>query len=86
MIRVKLPPGEYVNLYNATGIAIGTKIKAINITPNDVQLYFSVNEPTVDDVNLPLMFGRGTAFNDVNDVGAWAKCVAGGAINVEVVK
>lgn len=86
MIRVKLPPGEYIDLYNATGIAIGTKIKAINVTPNDVQLYYSANEPTVNDVNLPLMFGRGSAFNDAGDIGAWAKCVAGGAINVEIMK
>lgn len=84
MIRVKLPPQEYVNIYAVTSIVVGTKIKAINITPNDVQLYFSANEPTVDDVNLPLLFGRGNAFNDAGDVGAWAKCVAGGVINIEI--
>jgi len=84
MIRVKLPERTFVNLYDATGVSVGTKIKAINITPNDVQLYFSAAEPTIDDVNLPLMFGRGSAFFDVNDVGVWARCVAGGAINIEV--
>lgn len=85
MKRVKLPPGEYVDLYDATGIAVGTKIKTINITPNDIQLYFSANKPETDDVNLPLMFGRGSAFNDAGDAGAWAKCVSGGAVHIEVI-
>ncbi len=84
MIRVKLPPNEYVNLYTGADLPVGTKIKVVNITPNDIQLYYSENEPTIDDVNLPLSFGRGSAFNDSGDLGAWAKCVAGGAINVEV--
>ena len=81
---VKLPPGTYVNIYDDTGITVGVKLKVVNITPNDVSLYSTLNEPVKDNVVLPVLFGRGSAFNDNNDVGAWAICVGGGAIHVEV--
>lgn len=84
MYTVKLPSNVKVDLYDATGIPVGVKIKVVNITPNDISLYSSVGEPVKSDATLPLLFGRGSAFNDSNDVGAWAMCPGAGAIHVEV--
>ena len=83
MSIVKLPDSIFVNLYVATGIPIGTKLVATNITPNDVNLYHSLNQPTKNDAHVPLIYGRDKGVNDINDVGAWAICIGGGAIDIK---
>ena len=83
MAIVKLPPRTFVNLYAATGFTVGVQLATLNITPNDVSLYASENEPDPKtDAHVPLLFGRSTGLNDVGDAGAWAICVGGGAIQV----
>ena len=84
MSTVKLPDSVHIDLYVATGIPAGTKIVATNITPNDVNLYHSQNQPTKVDTHLPLIYGRDKGVNDTNDLAAWALCVGGGAIDVKV--
>lgn len=85
MSNVKLPPGIYVDLYDATGITVGDKIEALNITPNDVSLFSTVAQPNGSEDHIPLLFGRGKGQNDAGDVGAWAVCVGGGAIDIKEV-
>ena len=85
MSNVKLPARTWVDLYAATGITVGVQIKTINITPNDVRLADTATEPTPNDDHIPLLFGRGVFENDIGDAGAWAMCVAGGAIDVKEV-
>lgn len=84
MANVVLPARTWVDLYDATGIAVGTQLSVHNITPNDVRLAATAAEPVVSDDHIPLIFGRGiTALNNVADPGAWALCVGGGAIDVQ---
>ena len=78
---VKLPAGVWVDLYAATGINVGVQLDVINVTPNDVKLSSTVGEPTPTDPNLPLLFNS-KAVCDQSSLGAWAMCVAGGAISV----
>jgi len=84
-MNVKLPDSVFVDLYDATGIAVGNKIDALNITPNDISLYSSAAEPTVSDDHIPLLFGRGKGQNEAGDAGAWAICIGGGAIDIQEV-
>jgi hypothetical protein len=84
-MNVKLPSRTWVDLYASTGITVGLQIKTINITPNDVRLADTTIEPTPADDHIPLLFGRGVYQNDIGDLGAWAMCVAGGAIDVKEV-
>ena len=85
MSNVKLPPRTWVDLYAATGITVGVQIKTINVNPNDVRLAYTALEPVVSDDHVPLLFGRGVYQNEIGDLGAWAMCVAGGAIDVKEV-
>lgn len=83
MANVILPPKVWVNLYASTGIVVGTQINSINITSNDVRLASTATEPNGNTDHVPLLFGRGTGQNDVGDLGAWAFCIGGGAIDVK---
>ena len=85
MANVTLPAGVWVDLYDATGFTVGAQIETLNITPNDVRLAYSAATPVVADNHVPLLFGRGSARNTSGDPGAWALCVAGGAIDVQEV-
>lgn len=83
---VRLPPGEFIDLYDATGITIGVQIEAMNITPNDVSLFATTNIPDAsNDDHIPLLFGHDIATNESGDTGAWAISVGGGAVDVKVV-
>ena len=82
MTNVVLPEGEWVDLYDATGIVVGVQIDVVNMTPNDVRLASTAAEPVPADDHTPLLFGRAIGQNDDADPGAWAMCVAGGAVDV----
>lgn len=82
MANVTLPARTWVDLYDATGITVGVQIEAINLTPNDVRLAATSVEPTVNDDHIPLTYRSGKGLNDAGDPGAWALCVAGGAVDV----
>jgi len=82
MSNVILPARTWVDLYAATGFTVGVQLNTVNLTPNDVRLVATENEPVASDSHIPLLFGRGTGQNDIGDPGAWALCVAGGAIDV----
>ncbi len=83
MSIVKLPASTFVDLYAETGITIGVKLVALNLTPNDARLYHSENEPTITDDHIPIIFRSSGSINETGDVGAWAMCVSGGAIDVK---
>lgn len=82
MANVTLPARTWVDLYAATGFTVGVQIETINLTPNDVRLAATAAEPTVSDGHIPLPYRSGKGVNDAGDPGAWALCVAGGAIDV----
>ena len=82
MSNVILPPATWVNLYAATGITVGTKIIATNITPSDVRLADTASAPTPSDDHFPLLFRHLPVANKLGASGAWAFCSGGGAIDV----
>ena len=82
MTNVVLPKRTWVNLYTAASITVGTQINSINLTPNDVRLASTTAEPVLTDDHLPLIYRSGVGQNDAGDTGAWAFCLAGGAIDV----
>ena len=84
-MNVTLPPRTPVNLYAATGIAVGTVLKTVNNSSGLIRLYATENEPTTSDDSYPLIFGCccNEVTNDATDLGAWALCVEGGSIIVE---
>jgi hypothetical protein len=81
-MNVILPAGTWVNIYDMQGVSDGVDIDAINITPSDVRLVSSATTPTVSDDHIPLIYGRGKATISQGALGAWAFCLAGGAISV----
>ena len=82
-MNISLPARTFVDVYDATGITVGTQLIFTNLTPNDVRLHDSATIPVVGDDHFPLLFGRGSVLNETGDAGSWAMCVAGGAIDVK---
>lgn len=85
MATVTLPPKTFVDLYAATGITVGTQLAAINLTPDDVRLFDTQNEPTSTDNYTPCLYRGGAALNSATDLGAWAWSLVGGALEVKEV-
>ncbi len=77
--------GEWVNLYAATGITVGTQIRIQNFKSNSpVALADSASEPTpttgrvrIDETQFFL--------NESGDLGSWAYCSSLASISVQVV-
>ena len=81
--NVTLPEGVWVNLYAATGIAVGTKIIVQNLTPSYVRLCSKATAPTSADGFNAIPFAR-NAVNQASDAGAWAMSTSGGNLSVAV--
>ena len=82
MVNVLLPKETYVDLYDATGIAVGTQINVVNLTTHTVTLYSTVGQPTPADDHLNLVFGKGNVQNAAGATGAWAIAIETGAVDV----
>ena len=86
MTNVILPGNTFVDLYAATGIAVGTPINVINITPQDVGLFSTELAPNPSDDKVNLSYGPMSFTNDSGDLGAWGVCIGfGGAVDVKEV-
>jgi hypothetical protein len=84
---IDLPAATWIDLYAASGIAVGTKINVHNKGANRVLLATSATEPTtLDGVYLNPVSESAPSMpmqNDAGESGAWAYCANGGAVNVE---
>lgn len=80
MSNVTLPPKTPVDLYAATGIAVGTVITASNLGTGDIRL--STSELGLQDDYIPLNAYE-QAVNKATDPGAWAYSVGGAGVNVK---
>lgn len=78
-MNVKLPKRTAVDLYAATGITVGNKIKVSNLTTGDARL--SESEAGLVNDHVPLG-PYAQALNDLGDPGAWALSTGGGGVNV----
>lgn len=70
--NIDLPANQWVDLYVATGIVVGTQIIVQNLgAGSGIYLHTSELEPVGDDGYTLVI--RGTSFsNDAADAGAWA--------------
>ncbi len=82
--NVDLPKNTWVNLYDNTGIPVGTQILAQNIGVCDVYLASQLTLPAIDTDAYQILLRSQSAVNDPGDAGAWAYCYAGGAVNVRL--
>lgn len=81
-MNVLLPARTPVDLYSATGIPVGTKIRVSNLTTNDVRL--SVSQLGLSNDHI-VMKPYEQACNNTGDTGAWASCTGEGGVNVSEV-
>ena len=81
---VILPANEWVDLYAATGIIVGTKINVQNTGAARVRLATSLTEP-LSEMG-PFIYPDSSIMlqNDDGDTGAWALCKSGGQCFVEI--
>lgn len=83
--NVPLDKGVWINLYNETSIAVGTKISVQNLGNSTIQLSVKENEPLATDGFVELSQGNDVYSNDAADSGAWARSlVINGLINVRI--
>lgn len=78
-MNVLLPARTPVDLYSATGIPVGTKLRVSNLTTSDVRLSTSQIGLSNDHI---VMRPYEQACNNANDIGAWASCTNEGGVNV----
>lgn len=83
--NVVLPANTPVDLYAASGIAVGTQISVQNITTSDVRVYSGATSPDVGSSGSTLLRPGITAKNESGDAGAWAWSTSGAAVNVKEV-
>ncbi len=79
---VKLPAGQWVDLYVATGISVGVPLAAQNTGTTNVVVSESVAMPTVNygyNIIEPVAW----LFSDEEPVGAWAFSSSDGKLQVE---
>ena len=70
--NVPLTADEPKDLYDATGIPVGTKLEVQNIGACDVYLYSQLNEPTINTDGHQVIKRGEYAENENGDLGAWA--------------
>jgi len=80
---VKLTGGEFVDLYDATGVAVGTQLIVTNVTTSDVRLFATETTPDPStDNSFPCIFGGSSVINNPGDSGAWVISPSNGAVLV----
>lgn len=86
--NIDLPANEWVDLYAATGLAVGTALQVQNIGSSDVYLTVRATQPPVDHdaYNIAQRSNDVWLRNTTGDSGAWAMSPSRrGKINVRPV-
>lgn len=84
--NVPLPANVWVDLYAATGLAVGVALSAQNVGTTDVRLAVQAAQPPADhDGYVIIQRDPGLFFrNNIGDAGAWALSPhADGKLNVQ---
>lgn len=79
--NISVPAGTWVNLYAASGIAVGTKIAVQNLTQNEVRITTRATTPPDSTGYTSLLMGM-VGTNQAGDSGAWAMSPIGSSVNV----
>lgn len=73
--NVPVPAGSWTDLYAATGITVGTKLRVENVGSCDVYLAVQATQPAKDHNAYNIVKRRSDPLvNNVGDRGAWAYC------------
>ena len=81
--NIPLPANTWVDLYAASGIAVGTQITVQNLCDFNIRLCSKAIVPMITD-GYQIILQAQTATNQSGDLGAWAFCSTGGSVNIKV--
>lgn len=86
--NIRIPRNTWVDLYDATGIPVGSQITVENIGDFDIKLAVSATQPANDhdSFNVLSRKGDGVLTNTEGDPGAWAYCTVDGKVNITKAK
>ncbi len=79
---VKLESKEWVDLYDATGIVVGTQIIIQNIGDSNVRLVEAASQPSLNG-GYNLVVGKNYSTSATAPIGAWAYSHEGTLLQVE---
>ena len=74
--NVTLPNDTWVDLYEATGIDVGTQIIVQNVGASPIQLHTKATRPLPSDGFNLLYPGNDPFINEIGDSGAWARSLS----------
>ena len=81
--NIRLPQNQWVNLYTASGIPVGTRIQIQNVGNTDVQTVTSATAPTAATGYNKIRPTSLTFVSQASPSGAWARSPSGlGVVNV----
>ena len=84
--NLAIPVNQWVNIYQETGIEVGTKIMVFNVGDFDVRLTTALHEPPLDHDDFVILEKGGFPLaNDQGDVGAWAFAQSYSKVKVRVI-
>ena len=81
--NISLPAGQWVDLYDESGIAVGTQITTQNVGQTRIQVHTGASAPT-EPAGFNVLLPDGSTYtNQASSNGEWAiSMVADGLINV----
>lgn len=79
--NIALGQATWIDLYAASGIAVGTQIIVTNVGRSECRLYAAASAPAQANQGIPLPVYT-EATNEAGDTGAWIYSVQGGRVNV----
>ena len=81
--NIPIPKGTFVNLYTASGIAVGTQIIVENIGQSDVRLFTRSSAPAdPSSTGYNIVEPYSEKANESGDSGAFAWSIRDGLVNV----
>lgn len=82
---IKLPENLWVDLYAATGIAVGTALDIWNKGNNNAVICIASSAPTRTDIGVPIWAGVFEAYRSLTagEAGAWAYSELGTSLSVQ---
>lgn len=81
--NIGIPAKQWIDLYAASGITVGTQINVKNLGTGQILLVAQLTEPNIPSAGYRSFNPYEEAVNDTGDDGAWAFSVIGTLVNVK---
>ena len=82
--NIELPGGQWVDLYAASGITVGTQIVVENLGSSPVDLITQATQPPSEPSGFQRLHQRTQKTSDDGEAGAWARSpIKSGLVNVK---